>query len=443
MYSPPEPAYPIMALVPRNFRADDNRAVVPRIAATSLLSALASSVLGPYLQEYRPVDDYQRARVYPTRPNPPVKASRPQKQRKQGKQIVLGAAPKPSAGFSINRAPAAVSMSQKNRVPKFNGAPNGIRIQHCEYIGPFTYPAGTNASFAVLSAIPFQPGLLTSYPWLSSLATNFEQYKFHRMRIVIRSIVPTSTSGAMYASIDYDAADPQPTTKSQFMNNGSAASSSIWETLTLDYDPPASDFVKQHYIRNGNLANNLDIKTYDSGNLYLAVDGSSLGASANTIADIFFEYDVSLFVPILNPDVAPGFALSGRATANATGALFTAPITYAGTNLATLVDVSPNNGNMVFTQQGRWLVSIQLVCTSTAGPTNSTWTVTSGSGSATLAAASSLPAAGSTGIIFLMEGFVLVTDTSVPLVVAVNTQANLSLVSSSVTRIASYPNPST
>lgn len=425
-----------MALVPSN--RNRNRDIALSSMASGLVPQIVKGLTNYYSALYSGPSSYQPQRqVYDL---PKVPKRQPQASRASAK---MTPGPRPNKQFNIQRAPAAIGVSTKSRVPVFNGATNGIRIQHCEYIGPWSYPAGVDAGFSVSSGISLQPGLLSSYPWLSSLAINFEQYKIHKMRIVVRSIVPTSTAGATYVCIDYDSADSAPITKTQFMNNGSASSGSVWETITLDYNPPSSNFVNQRYIRNGNLASNLDIKTYDSGTVYLAVDGSSLGSGAHTLGDIFFEYDVSLVVPILNPNVAPGFALQIAASASAGGFYATAPYTSLGTNLAYIENGATNEAYVYFTQQGRWLVNYLLIGTSTSAPAAISVTEVSGSGDISSASWTALPATGVAGASQMISFIATVTDTSVPYVVKIDGVTNFSAITAASVRIVSYPTPST
>lgn len=47
----------------------------------------------------------------------------------------------------------------------------------------------------------------STFPWLSSLAQNFEYYHFNNLNFEFVSNLPTTSKGLVYAAIDYNAAD--------------------------------------------------------------------------------------------------------------------------------------------------------------------------------------------------------------------------------------------
>jgi hypothetical protein len=98
---------------------------------------------------------------------------------------------------------------------------------------------------------------------------------------------------------DYDAADPAPNGETAMSSYSDAEEANVWARFACDME---SEFLngesRRKYVRTGALAPNLDIKTYDSGNLFVA---STDDAVANT-GKLWIEYDVTLY----NPHVPSG-----------------------------------------------------------------------------------------------------------------------------------------
>lgn len=114
-------------------------------------------------------------------------------------------------------------------------------------------------------------------------------YRFTKLRYSYRSVAPTSTSGVVMFSFDYDAADDLPTSKSKQAQTVPCTETNCWTSLDLDVQ---LDTVWK-YVRPGILASNLDIKTYDSGNLiYSTQYGSGI-----VTGELYVEYTVELKKP--------------------------------------------------------------------------------------------------------------------------------------------------
>jgi hypothetical protein len=171
------------------------------------------------------------------------------------------------------------------------------RIVHREKIAKLVTP-GTGA-FTILATIALNPGVVASFPWLSNEASGWESYRFNRVRTVWVPTSGTQVAGDIIMAPDYDAADPAPNGETAMSSYSDAEEANVWARFACDME---SEFLngeaRRKYVRTGALAPNLDIKTYDSGNLFVA---STDDAVANT-GKLWIEYDVTLY----NPHVPPG-----------------------------------------------------------------------------------------------------------------------------------------
>lgn len=262
-------------------------------------------------------------------------------------------------------APAAVSSAWGLTKPKFVIPAVGgcIRIQHSEF-----YANLSGATTFTAQSVSLNPGLASTFPWLSSLANNFESYVFHSLRVVFRTMKGTSTNGEVILSIDFDAADEVPGSKQVMFSYEGTVKSAPWENLM--YSASKGNLRKSltYYTREGAITNT-DVKTYDVGNMILAVDAC---ADTSIIGDIFLEYDVELMTPQLLPIGASqpiSQKLTGGAVSNAS--FLGATPTSAG---STIVRGAVNT--LTFQTPGEYLVTVTLIGTVFAAITSAASTAT-------------------------------------------------------------------
>jgi len=287
---------------------------------------------------------------------------------KNKQQIVKVTKPrKVSSDVVQNRAslaPVNISVPYQHKDPKFlPPKKGGNRIGHCEYVGDFT----GGASFSV-SGAPINPGISELFPWLSYIAMIYESYMFHNLRFVLVSLRPTSESGQSYLAIDYDAADAAPSSKFEMLNYKDASAAGVWTVNTMKASGRDEEALgRRRYVRNGSLSSNLDIKTYDVGNLFIAFSGLASSVSAGSL---FVEYDIELFTPQFSLSTIAN-AYSSKIVASTgvskTAIYGTAPTLSGGLN------VSAVGNTLTFNQPGQFLITHKVTGTGiTAGTTVST-----------------------------------------------------------------------
>lgn len=181
-------------------------------------------------------------------------------------------------------------------VPSFGD--DSIRVKHREYLGDVF---GSTA-FAT-NKYPINPGLAITFPWLSTIASNFEQY---RMNGLVFEFVSTSATalnstntalGKVILATEYNAANPLfPDTiamlATKFSNYGMPAANMSHAIECAPSQTPTELL----YVRTGAPIAGADIRLYDLGFTQFATEG--MQASAN-IGGLWVSYDVTFCKPVL------------------------------------------------------------------------------------------------------------------------------------------------
>jgi len=203
------------------------------------------------------------------------------------------------------------SVAQRNpgidRFPRGNrqgtgfGKRKSILISESEYISEIA--VANQPNFNVPLNLPINPGQASTFPWLSTIAKQYEKYCFKSLQFVYKPEVtqfnPTSSAvGKVMLSCDYDAADSPPASKQQVEDTDPHADCMPYEKMTLTLDPrECHKNSDAKFVRPAGLPGGNDIKTYDCGNLYVSNQGQT-GNGVN-LGELHVVYTVELSVPIL------------------------------------------------------------------------------------------------------------------------------------------------
>lgn len=199
----------------------------------------------------------------------------------------MSISPSASYGRTVRAAPAAVSVRQRGLGrPRVRSSARGMMISHSELIGNLV-SAGTTLNYVSYGYVA-NPGKYSTFPWLCTLAGNFDKYILHSLKVHLVSNQPTSTGGKMGIAFDYDSTDPLPSDRNEFFSMTHHVECAPWDSLTLDIPlDKVPRFVNSH--------TETDSKLIDCGNIVVMAD--QVVAVATAIADIIVEYDVELLEP--------------------------------------------------------------------------------------------------------------------------------------------------
>lgn len=287
-----------------------------------------------------------------------------------GKQKVLMIAPPTNKKNANNgndskiAAPVSIATKRTSKSAKVVNGPDGsIRVSHRAFIAPL----GCQTNFTAIK-IPCNPGLSGSFPWLSKLARKYDMYRVVSLKYMYRSVTATSTPGVIMFSFDYDAADELPTSKAKQAQTVPCVETNCWATMDL----PVKCDGTWRYVRPGALSPNLDVKTYDLGNLVI----SSIYGTGVVTGEIYVEYTVELKKPSDGTDDSSTQVFS---TTNFVTP-FANPSTLTGYS-PVIPDSTTPNTTLQFVTSGDWVFIYQSTGTGLTSSPGIPTIATSGSGS--------------------------------------------------------------
>lgn len=182
-----------------------------------------------------------------------------------------------------------------------NSRGGGFIVRHREFIE--NVPA--SAAF-VIAGFPLNPGLPGTFPWLSNVAKNFEEWVprgivFEFKTTSSNAVVSTAANAALGTVImatEYNPLNPGFGNKQQMENYQWAVStnpsrSKIHMVETAKSQNPLGSY----YIRTGAVPSNGDARFYDIGTTYVASDG--MQSSGTYVGELWISYEVELRKPRL------------------------------------------------------------------------------------------------------------------------------------------------
>lgn len=254
-------------------------------------------------------------------------------------------------------------------------------VHHREYLGDIitssTVGAFKNQSYVV------NPGDSETFPWLSTIAQNYEQYKIHGIVFMFKStsgesVASTNTSiGTVVMATDYNVNANPYRAKSDMENSQFAQSfkASVSAVHGLECEPSELP-LKAYYVRSGNIATNDSLKFYDLANFQIATQGFQ-AASVN-IGELWVTYLVEFLKPQLPISIGgsvPSQRIVRSSTTNA------APLGLIGVSSDGSLNMAATSTGVVLAEVVPlqiYQIQIMWVCTAAVAWTPPVLTITGG-----------------------------------------------------------------
>lgn len=307
----------------------------------------------------------QQQQQQQVKPPGPPQAQKPKGQKRQ--RNPRKGSQSQSPGVLAISIPASQGTVRRVKDPEFSqgGRKGDIIVSHTEYISDVLGSVAFTATQATVN-----PGLQGTFPWLASIAPNYESYKFESLEFEFRTTTNNQATGNVALLIDYDPADPAPLDKRAVLNSESSVDGPVW-ALCIKHQSKKENLNKRstYLVRQGSVNATASLTLYDVGNLFVCTQGQASGA---VIGELFCRYRVRLMTPQMGI-TGVGNALYSKLSATAAGGAITVtgngPFTVTGTPaVATITATGPIQCIVAANVTGTGLVSLNGTGTVTQTP---------------------------------------------------------------------------
>lgn len=192
-------------------------------------------------------------------------------------------------------------------VPQFAASSSGgemgtIQISHREYVadifGPPTAGVFQNVTYGINPALP------ETFPWLSQVAANYEEYTIKQLMFTFRSTVTDFVAtngqvGSVIMATQYNANDAPFSSKQDMMEYAGAVSAKVSQEVIagVECDPAQLSGPPGKYTRSGPTPPDEDVKTYDLGTLNVATSNTPSQFNSQALGELWVSYTVELRKP--------------------------------------------------------------------------------------------------------------------------------------------------
>lgn len=253
----------------------------------------------------------------------------------------------------VGQSPQYNVLANGKQIPKFMANERTNVICHREYIGDITSTTNFFNREYTLNPTDHQ-----TFPWLSQIAVNYQQYRFHGMIFEFRPMITDFTSsgqpGVLVFATNYNAAEVAFQSKQEMENSEYAVS--VKPTLPLihaiECDPGETTITRLYTDRDANR----DPRLTDLGKTQLATVGNF--ASGVVLGELWVSYCVEFFKPKLVPEI--GGVLTGHSRRGVTSI----PAPLGGVQAVVSTDmpsfaVDGTSINWRASAGTKWLVNVQ------------------------------------------------------------------------------------
>lgn len=189
-------------------------------------------------------------------------------------------------------------LTNANQIPKFDTTKQTNVVCHREYLGDITgATAFNNRSF------PINPGLSQTFPWLSTIAQNYQEYKIHGMvfefRPLITDFIASGSPGVVVMATNYNSNDALYTSRQQIENVEFATSTKPTVGLLHGIECASSYTANPiKYVRTGFVGTE-DLRLYDQGTFqFVSQNNPSID-----LGELWVSYCIEFFKPTITEDI--------------------------------------------------------------------------------------------------------------------------------------------
>lgn len=190
--------------------------------------------------------------------------------------------------------------ADSGQIPSFVSGGDGVTICHREFISDIT-----GSSSFVNAQLPINPGQASTFPWLSLVAQQFEEYQVLGMVFEYRpssgSYAGTSSSAALGIVVfatQYNVNQPAFTTKQQIESYEYSSSTVPFTTMIHGVEcAPHTEVIPTLLVRPSALPTGGTLELYDHGTFNYSTSGMP---SAYVVGELWVSYHIRFMKPRMN-----------------------------------------------------------------------------------------------------------------------------------------------
>lgn len=247
----------------------------------------------------------------------------------------------------------------------------GVRVRHRELLDS-SLVASEDWSLAYAREFEINPGLSATFPWLSTIAKNYTEYRVHGLSFDYVPSCPTTTPGDVIMTPLYDPQIPTPNSEVQASDQIDTKVGSVFIPHKLVLKPSRMNITgSKKLVRDYAMAQS--IVNYDCGRVCI----STTSGPGTAVGKLFVTYDVELFAPRLTrPVTGTGWPTNYTQFVLSGSAVLASGTDYHLTTLLTQTLAEYNNlditlsGNYFKAPYGLYRVRVQFYVYNSAVSTN-------------------------------------------------------------------------
>lgn len=252
-----------------------------------------------------------------------------------------------SGDYTVSQNSLVHSVKASGSIPSMHSNDQTVVVRHKEYLGEVL----SNTSFTVQKSLRINPGDAATFPWLSRIANNYQQYRikgmvFHYIPSSGSAVASTNNAlGTVMMQTSYRSNDTAPSTKVELLNEYWSSEAVPSETFChpIECNPNENPFNIQYIAESLAVIPAKDSPLlYDLGVTHIATSGQQ--TAGVVLGDLWCTYEIELKKPIIESNVT-----------GASGWYASAQVASPSQSLSDWfpTSVNTNVGNLYLTLSGR------------------------------------------------------------------------------------------
>ena len=210
--------------------------------------------------------------------------------------------------YTVTQNSLVNSVKASGNIPMMHTNDQSVIVRHKEFV----CEVRSSSLYTIQKSLTINPGNSELFPWLSSIASSYQQYKLKGM---VYHYVPTSGSatgantalGSVMMQTSYRSNDSPPSNKIEMLNEYWSTEAMPSESFChpIECNPAENPFNVQYVRSSGSTVPAQDSPLlYDLGKTYLATSGQQ--TTDQVLGDLWVTYEVELKKPIVGSNVTHG-----------------------------------------------------------------------------------------------------------------------------------------